>query len=181
MVVIEELKQRVKAKAAKIKKYEERNNQFLQNRLFQTKRKILFEKIDGKEGNCEIKLDADESKTFWSSIWAIEKKHNEDAEWLKDREESYGNIPQQESFQIDQERIKKQLSKLPKWKACGPDKVHGYWMKIFDGIHERMSKHLQDCVDTGEVPNWMVERLLSSKMCQRGVLSQTFGPLLALP
>ena len=60
------------------------------------------------------------------------------------------------SIQIDQKRIKKQLSKLPKWKACGPDKVHGYWLKIFDSIHERMSEHLQDCVDTGEVPNWVV-------------------------
>ena len=38
LVVIEELKQRVKAKGAKIKKYEEGNNQFLQNRLFQTNR-----------------------------------------------------------------------------------------------------------------------------------------------
>ena len=57
LVVIEELKQRVKAKAAKIKKYEERNNQFLQNRLFQTNIKRLFEKIDGKERNYEIKPD----------------------------------------------------------------------------------------------------------------------------
>ena len=64
LVVIEELKQRVKAKAAKIEKYEERNNQFLQNRLFQTNRKRLFEKIDGKERNYEIKPDAEESKTF---------------------------------------------------------------------------------------------------------------------
>ena len=96
--MIEELKQRVKSKAAKIKKYEERNNQFLQNRLFQTNRKRLFEKIDGKERNCEIKPVAEESKTFWSSILGIEKKHNKDAEWFKDLEESYGNIPQQESF-----------------------------------------------------------------------------------
>ena len=48
-MVIEELKQMMKAKAAKIKKYEERNNQFLQNRLFQASRRKLFEKIDGKE------------------------------------------------------------------------------------------------------------------------------------
>ena len=50
LVVIEELKQRVKAKAAKIKKYEERNNQFLQNRLFQTNRKRLFEKSMERKG-----------------------------------------------------------------------------------------------------------------------------------
>ena len=33
---IKELKQRVKAKATKIRKYEERNNQYKQNRLFQS-------------------------------------------------------------------------------------------------------------------------------------------------
>ena len=126
--------------------------------------------------NCEIKPDAEESKTFWSSIWGIEKKHNEDAEWLKDLEESYGNIPQQESFQIGQERIKNQLSKLPKWKACGPDKVHGYLLKIFESIHERMSKHLQDCVDTGEVPNWMVTgrtALIIKDMSKRSLVSNS--------
>ena len=79
-MVIEELKQRVKAKAAKIKKYEERNNQFLQNRLFQTNSKRLFEKIDGKERNYGIIPDAEESKTLWSDVWGIEKKHNDDAE-----------------------------------------------------------------------------------------------------
>lgn len=44
--VIEELKQRIKAKTAKIKKYEERNNQYIQNRLFQTNQRLLFEKIE---------------------------------------------------------------------------------------------------------------------------------------
>ena len=181
LVVIEELKQRVKAKAAKIKKYEERNNQFLQNRLFQTNRKRLFEKIDGKERNYEIKPDAEESKTFWSNIWGIEKKHNEDAEWLKDVEESYRNIPQ-ESFQINQGKIKKQLSKLPNWKACGPDKVHGYWLKIFNSVHERMPKHLQHCIDTGEVPNWMVEgrTTLTIKDVSKGTLVSNFRPITCL-
>ena len=47
--MIEELKQRVKATAAKIRKYEERNNQFMQNRLFQTNQKRLFDILEGKE------------------------------------------------------------------------------------------------------------------------------------
>ena len=52
-MVIEELKQRVKSKAAKIKKYEERNNQFLQNRLFQTNRKRLLKKSMGRKGTMK--------------------------------------------------------------------------------------------------------------------------------
>ena len=67
----------MKAKAAKIKKYEKRNNQFLQNRLFQASRRKLFEKIDGKERNYELKPDEEESKAIWSSNWGIEKWHNE--------------------------------------------------------------------------------------------------------
>ena len=47
--VVEELKQRIKAKTAKIRKYEERSNQFMQNRLFQTNQKRLFEKLEGIE------------------------------------------------------------------------------------------------------------------------------------
>ena len=45
--VMEELKQRIKAQTTKIKKYEERNNQYIQNRLFQTNQRLLFEKIEG--------------------------------------------------------------------------------------------------------------------------------------
>ena len=45
--VIEELKQRVKSTAAKIRKYEERNNQFMQNHLFQTNQKRLFDILEG--------------------------------------------------------------------------------------------------------------------------------------
>ena len=48
-VVIEEIKQRIKAKTTNIQKYDERNNQFVQKRLFPTKNsclKKLREKVD---------------------------------------------------------------------------------------------------------------------------------------
>ena len=85
------------------------------------------------------------------------------------------------SVQIDQEKVQKQLSKLPKWKACGPDKVHGYWLKTFDSVHGRVSKHFQDCVDTGEVPNWMVtgRTTLIIKDVSKGRLVSNFRPILA--
>lgn len=47
--VIKELKQRVKSKAAKIRSYEERNNQYIQNYLFNTNQKCLFEILEGNE------------------------------------------------------------------------------------------------------------------------------------
>ena len=48
-VVIEEIKQRIKAKTTNIQKYDDRNNQFVRKRLFPTKNcclKKLREKVD---------------------------------------------------------------------------------------------------------------------------------------
>ena len=67
-VVIEELKQRITAKAAKIKRCEERINQFNQNRLFQNNRKRLFEKLENQD-NVETAIpDANQSMRFWREI-----------------------------------------------------------------------------------------------------------------
>ena len=32
---------------------------------------------------------------------------------------------------IDEVKSKQQLGKLPKWKACGPDNVHGFWINRY--------------------------------------------------
>ena len=45
-VVIEEIKQRIKAKTTKSQKYDERNNLY---KTFQTNQKLLFEKNEGKK------------------------------------------------------------------------------------------------------------------------------------
>ena len=60
-VVIEELKQRVVAKAAKIKRYEARNEQQRQNRLFEVDQGRLYQELDGKDRNEILIPDADEA------------------------------------------------------------------------------------------------------------------------
>ena len=46
-VVIEELKQRMKAIQHEVKRYEDRTEQYKQNRIFETNQKRLYEIIDG--------------------------------------------------------------------------------------------------------------------------------------
>ena len=55
-VVIEELKQRVVAKAAKVKRYEGRVEQYRQNRMYQSNQKRLFERLENKERSNEVSL-----------------------------------------------------------------------------------------------------------------------------
>ena len=56
-VVIKKIKQRIKAKTSKLQKYDERNNQLTQNRLFHTNQKRLFEKIEGKSKQMQKKVE----------------------------------------------------------------------------------------------------------------------------
>eukprot|EP00795_Rhopilema_esculentum_P000616 gene616-10310_t len=107
--VIEELKQRIKAKNAKIKKYEERNNQYIQHRLFQTNQRLLFEKIEGVERENYIKPDADQSKAFWSDIWSKDVVHNSDASWIKEVEKQVENVAKQSDVKVTLHSLQLQL------------------------------------------------------------------------
>ena len=181
--IIEELKQRVKANTAKIRKYEDRNNQYLQNRLYETNRKRLYELIEGEDRDASIKPDAEESLKFWGNIWGKEIKHNEEAEWLKEVENTYRHTIKQEEIKITIINLKKQISKIPKWKSAGPDGVHGYWIKAFNKLHEEIALYLDQILISGEVPIWMTtgNTNLILKDISKGNIVSNFRPITCLP
>ena len=72
--VIEEPKQRMLAKSAKVKRYEQRIEQFRQNRIFDLNQKKIW---DGIRSN-------DVPNAEECNIWGVKKEHNREAEWLKD-------------------------------------------------------------------------------------------------
>ena len=72
-VVIEELKQRITAIAAKVRRYQGRVNSYGQNRLF-----------ENNQRQCdEDQPMAEESKQFWGNIWGQSADHKKDAKWLQ--------------------------------------------------------------------------------------------------
>ena len=69
-VVIEELKQRLQAKAAKLKRYAERINRYQVNRLFQQDQKRVYQQMNGISSSFnEVRPDTGESQQFWREIW----------------------------------------------------------------------------------------------------------------
>ena len=68
-VVIEELKQRVLATSEKLKRYENRAEQFVQNIMFQANQRRLFERLEKVDRSNDLRPDSEESKRFWSEIW----------------------------------------------------------------------------------------------------------------
>ena len=67
--VIEELKQRITAIAAKVRRYQGRIDSYRQNRLLENNQRQLYRELDEEEETCDDDQPvAQESKQFWGNI-----------------------------------------------------------------------------------------------------------------
>ena len=183
LYVSDMLKQKIKAGAIKIKRYDERCQQFKQNQQFQTNQKRFYDTLDGKKREEREQPDPIEATTFWRKIWSEEIIHNEQASWLEQVEQEFSSIDVQEDINITMEDIRTGVSKMANWKAAGPDLVQGYWFKKLPGLHPRLQLHLQDCVRQGNVPEWMVKgrTVLIQKDPTKGTQASNYRPIACLP
>ena len=84
-VVIEELKQRITAAAAKVRRYQGRVDSYRQNRRFENNQRQFYRELDQEEERCDDDQPvAEESKQFWRNIWSQSPDYKKDAKWLQD-------------------------------------------------------------------------------------------------
>ena len=108
-VVIEELKQRITAIAAKVRRYQGRLDSYRQNRLFENNQGQLYRELDQEEERCDDDQPmAEELKQFWGNIWSHSADHKKDAKWLQDLR-SEVNIKKQEKIDITTGSLRKIL------------------------------------------------------------------------
>ena len=115
----------MQAKVTKIKRYDQRIEQYRINRLFKQDQKRVYQQLNGKIESSE-KPDTEESRRFWSNIWGAEKSQKQ--KWLKELR-AERNEKEQGNIQITTEMITKQTRKIPNWKCPGLDGVQSYWLK----------------------------------------------------
>ena len=72
---------------------------------------------------------------------------------------------------------------IPNWKAPGPDDIHGYWLKNFRTLHQRMAGQLQHCINNHLAPEWMTIRRTArvQKNKSKGNLASNYRPIICLP
>ena len=80
-LVVEELKQRITAKATKVKRYDNMIKQFQDNRNFETNQGRFSKNLEGKEERTKPP-NAEDATAFWKGIWSTKVEHKQDAEWI---------------------------------------------------------------------------------------------------
>ena len=159
-VIRQEIKERIKGKDNKIKRYQSKINQHQQNRTFKNYQGKIYRKLNSGGRNYETTEvpNKKEAQEFWGSIWGERKEHRKDAEWLKNFKRDFEYKEEQEEIEISPVKIKKiLLRKMPNWKVPGPDFVQGFWLKNFRSIQEGLRRNLQKCLENGNVPVWMTK------------------------
>ena len=77
-VVVEELKQRITAIAAKVRRYQGRVDSYRQNRLFKNNQRQFYRELDQEEERCDDDQPvAEELKQFSGNIWSQFADHKE--------------------------------------------------------------------------------------------------------
>ena len=125
-VVIEELKQRITAITAKVRRYQGQVDSYKQNRLFENNQRQFYRILSQEEERCDDDQPvAEESKQFLENIWSQSEDHKKHVKWLQDlRSEVY--VKKQEKIDIATGSLKKILGRMPNWKSPGPDLVQGF-------------------------------------------------------
>ena len=72
---------------------------------------------------------------------------------------------------------------MTNWKARGPDGVQGFWFKKFTSVHVAITDRLQDCLQSGDVPEWMTvgRTSLFMKDAAKGPVADNYRPIACLP
>ena len=87
--------------------------QYRINNLFKVDEKKVYNEFNRKTRSSNRDIpNAEESRTFWSGIWSIEKKHKKEAKWLSDLKEQIMKL-QQQNVVINEGKVKKQCSRVP--------------------------------------------------------------------
>ena len=78
-MVHKDVQQRLVAAGAKQERHDIRTDQYKQNQLFESDQERLFDELKGTQRESVIP-DAEESRHFWSDIWADVVTHRENTD-----------------------------------------------------------------------------------------------------
>ena len=78
--------------------------------------------------------------------------------------------------------VKRKLKSMPDWKGAEPDKIWGFWLKSFTAVHEVLATVLEECIEMGDIPGWLVEgrTILVMKGSENGTEVGNYIPIACL-
>ncbi|CAH2099489.1 unnamed protein product [Euphydryas editha] len=144
------IKQRIKALAGRIKRYEEMNTKKEQNKLFAENEHRLYRSL-GCNATKDIKIPSKQNvEEFWKSILSNPQQYNKEANWIKEIATMSNEVNTIESEEITEDQVKFALRRMLNWKSPGLDKIHNYYIKYLTSVHKYLASLFTNIVSGKE-------------------------------
>jgi hypothetical protein len=143
---LDTLKQKLKLKAHRLKRYTKALKRKKDNNLFSTNEKIFYRQLSNTTnsgiGNEHEIPEVRELEQFWAGIWETEVQHNEDASWIHEEVRKCEAVEEMKFEEITESDIEAVTSRLHNWKSPGIDRIHNFWYKKFHVLHKAIAKSI---------------------------------------
>ena len=182
---IDTLKQKLKAKAARLARYKRNTNRKSQNLQFRNNQKQFYRQLSKDQkiySNSESSpLSENDIMQYWSQVWDNPKSHNEKASWLKLNEND--GISEMPTQAVTLKEVRNSLIKTMNWKAPGVDGIHNYWWKRLTSTHIYIVNFFNNLLSNPEIAPEFITQGNTYLLFKAGDKSQpqNYRPITCLP
>jgi len=141
----ENLKQEMQAKSQRIRRYERRETQFSQNKMFKDDTKRFYRNLSMKIKEARESPSVAEAETYCKSLWGEEAQHKVREEYVRREEKRKVSYIDWIPLQIME--ISSYLFKAHNWKSPGSDQIQNYWLKFFLATHRHITKNFNAIIE----------------------------------
>ena len=94
-----------------------------------------------------------------------------------------GGCGQQEDVVVTEEDVVNWVKRSSSQKAAALDGVRAFWFKTFTSLHSVLAMALQECLNKGGIPEWMVKgrTVLIQEDPAKGTVASNYTPIACLP
>lgn len=153
VILRDTLRQKYKAKGARLRRYNELTKRKTQNAQFNSSRKKFFRQLGEnttEEATSEI-TNAAEFTTYWKSIWSRPCSFNKTAAWIKEVEDKQEMVTTMELEGFTTNEVLTSIKKTSNWKTPGPDKIQNFWIKTFSSTHSALASCFTEALENPTV------------------------------
>lgn len=155
-ILTQDIKMRLQARAQRLRRYGERCQQFVQNKLFREDTKKFYSHLNKHQEITSEPPSQHSVETFWREILEDDAQHNSKATWIREEEGSFQRVKPQEWSELGTNDVLKAIKKAQNWKAPGPDKLQNFWIKSFSALHKDLARAMNEVMrKPTTIPKWL--------------------------
>lgn len=159
LLTYDELRQKAKAKGARLRRYNQMTRRKTQNKRFAAGQRSFYDSLSCEKSSTDGEIiDRSRFLEFWRAIWSGAGSYNKQAAWIEDVVRDAAGVVDMQGASITKQDVQKAVKNTHNWKAPGPDRIQNFWIKKLHACHEPLARAYSRAIENPDtVPEYLTE------------------------